>query len=343
MTLLLLLLLQDAEFDKIAKDPATPILDVRADGKIEIKGKTYFDPARGDWSALDEYFEKRRDEVGMSGEPGLASPVRSVLLLRVRPAVRLDHVQRILSKAGMPNVAYQLTSDEKNEAVQFLRWDLQSKKGDLGVANPVDEKRVRVVLCADPKSIADHIDPGHAPASAKEVVLRVDVDGAGKAVKLGSDWLENLAEFDQAAEAVKKVDKAAVIVDADGAVPFEHVFGLVSMLQKHKVAGVRMRAAALGKPAKVVDVEKTRMVLIAVRSALDKYEMDTGRYPESLDDLIQPKVPPKGWKGPYVRDPVPRDLWGRPYVYRVTPKGFELLSLGPDGNEGTADDIRLPQ
>lgn len=35
------------------------------------------------------------------------------------------------------------------------------------------------------------------------------------------------------------------------------------------------------------------------------------------------------------------DPWGKPYVYRKTgPRSFEIFSAGPDGQEGTADDVR---
>ncbi len=47
------------------------------------------------------------------------------------------------------------------------------------------------------------------------------------------------------------------------------------------------------------------------------------------------------WKGPYV-DAVPNDPWKHPYIYRVPGNGgkaYDLLSAGPDGSEGTADDI----
>lgn len=36
------------------------------------------------------------------------------------------------------------------------------------------------------------------------------------------------------------------------------------------------------------------------------------------------------------------DPWGKPYVYRKTgPRTFEIFSAGPDGQENTADDVRV--
>ncbi|HLC14724.1 MAG TPA: type II secretion system protein GspG [Thermodesulfovibrionia bacterium] len=36
---------------------------------------------------------------------------------------------------------------------------------------------------------------------------------------------------------------------------------------------------------------------------------------------------------------VSADRWGRPYIYKRTQNGFMLFSMGPDGAEGTEDDV----
>ena len=81
-------------------------------------------------------------------------------------------------------------------------------------------------------------------------------------------------------------------------------------------------------------------------AALDAYRLDTGRYPTSqqgLDALwTEPRLDPRpsGWRGPYLRKPVPLDPWGRPYLYRspgsASGAGFDLLSYGADGTAGGA-------
>ena len=83
--------------------------------------------------------------------------------------------------------------------------------------------------------------------------------------------------------------------------------------------------------------------------ALDLYEADNGAYPstdQSLDALrAQPggSPEPRNWKGPYLKKNVPQDPWGNEYHYRcpgdINPDGYDLLSVGPDGREGTDDDI----
>ena len=86
--------------------------------------------------------------------------------------------------------------------------------------------------------------------------------------------------------------------------------------------------------------------ITVIDTALDDFNTDIGHYPssdEGLRALIEP-MNVKGWSGPYLkRNDVPKDPWGKDYIYRFPPshnKGWpDVSSLGPDGQEGTADDI----
>ncbi len=83
-------------------------------------------------------------------------------------------------------------------------------------------------------------------------------------------------------------------------------------------------------------------------SALDLYEVDTGTLPktgEGLEALLSSPTDAKvarRWKGPYLKKK-PLDPWGNEYVYRFPGKRggktYDLLSYGPDGEEGGEDDI----
>jgi general secretion pathway protein G len=68
--------------------------------------------------------------------------------------------------------------------------------------------------------------------------------------------------------------------------------------------------------------------------ALDLYEMDNGRYPDSLSDLMKKT---ETGKGPYLKKQ-PRDPWGREYLYEVTDEGknYKLCSQG--SSEGKDED-----
>ena len=63
--------------------------------------------------------------------------------------------------------------------------------------------------------------------------------------------------------------------------------------------------------------------------ALDLYELDTGEFPPSLDNLRDNKTSNDSWRGPYLKK-MPKDAWGKEY---------DLYSAGPDGQAGTNDDV----
>lgn len=80
-------------------------------------------------------------------------------------------------------------------------------------------------------------------------------------------------------------------------------------------------------------------------AALDRFEIENNRYPttqEGLQSLIEAPSGLPDWKGPYI-DRAPKDPWGNPYLYRFPGQhnvhGFDLLSYGPNGQEGGGDDI----
>ena len=82
--------------------------------------------------------------------------------------------------------------------------------------------------------------------------------------------------------------------------------------------------------------------------SIDWYKFDTGQFPEELKYLCEkPSNDEIGekWKGPYLKDPSGLiDSFGREFKYenpgRHNEKGVDLWSLGPDGQDGTEDDIK---
>ena len=84
----------------------------------------------------------------------------------------------------------------------------------------------------------------------------------------------------------------------------------------------------------------------ALGTALYVYQVDYGVYPttaQGLNALITPAAGLKVWHGPYYQAPLPSDPWGHAYVYRspgANGAAFDLFSCGPDGKEGTGDDVR---
>jgi general secretion pathway protein G len=80
-----------------------------------------------------------------------------------------------------------------------------------------------------------------------------------------------------------------------------------------------------------------------IESAIDRFEVDNGRFPsndEGLGVLVNPPMNATNWRGPYLKS-VPNDPWQGAYIYRYpgthNVRGFDLLSMGPDGREGNDD------
>jgi general secretion pathway protein G len=95
-------------------------------------------------------------------------------------------------------------------------------------------------------------------------------------------------------------------------------------------------------------VKAAKIQMQSFSSALDLFNLDTGRYPatgEGLVTLIQSPGTIPAWNGPYLKGGVlPNDPWGKPYVYRSPGEhgAYDILSYGSDGQEGgtgTAADI----
>lgn len=92
----------------------------------------------------------------------------------------------------------------------------------------------------------------------------------------------------------------------------------------------------------------TSMQIRNIGTALKQFEMHVGRFPdtrEGLEALIErPSNVEEGqWEGPYLDgDEVPKDAWKKPMNYRSPgehSRDFDLWSNGPDGQDGTDDDV----
>jgi general secretion pathway protein G len=125
-------------------------------------------------------------------------------------------------------------------------------------------------------------------------------------------------------------------------------FTLVELLLVLVILGI---LAALVLPKFTGRTEQARVTAAQTQiatfgTALDAYEVDTGSYPRGQDGLSQLLVQPSdvtGWRGPYLKSDIPLDPWGHAYIYefpgRMNPTGYDLRSMGPDGQANTTDDI----
>jgi general secretion pathway protein G len=125
-------------------------------------------------------------------------------------------------------------------------------------------------------------------------------------------------------------------------------FTLVELLLVLVILGI---LAALVLPKFSGRTEQARITAAQTQistfgTALNSFEIDTGSYPRGSDGLQQLITQPAdvtGWRGPYLMSDIPLDPWQHAYVYeypgKVNSNGYDIISMGPDGQLNTADDI----
>lgn len=83
------------------------------------------------------------------------------------------------------------------------------------------------------------------------------------------------------------------------------------------------------------------------KSAINLYKFHTRGYPQGLDGLVSKPSDANvssRWAGPYLDSgKVPLDPWDHDYKFvapgKHNPDTFDIWSVGPDGQDGTDDDI----
>ena len=87
----------------------------------------------------------------------------------------------------------------------------------------------------------------------------------------------------------------------------------------------------------------------AFKTPLQAFRLDLGDFPgtsqglQALRELPSDLTAPEKWNGPYLDSQVPLDPWGNDYRYENPGKHQadwpDIWSDGPDGTDGTEDDI----
>lgn len=83
----------------------------------------------------------------------------------------------------------------------------------------------------------------------------------------------------------------------------------------------------------------------AIEGLLNDYHIDIGSFPTTEQGLGSLRAAPAGlannkWNGPYGAKDIPPDPWGNPYQYELTGADtFRIWSFGPDGQDGSGDEI----
>jgi general secretion pathway protein G len=99
------------------------------------------------------------------------------------------------------------------------------------------------------------------------------------------------------------------------------------------------------KRAEGARITAAKVQIATFTTALQTFAVDNGSFPKGKDGLAQLLQRPANtpnWQGPYL-DKLPADPWSHGYVFEFPgkhpPVSFDLMSAGPDGQPGTADEI----
>jgi len=106
------------------------------------------------------------------------------------------------------------------------------------------------------------------------------------------------------------------------------------------IIGLVMSVVGVGVYAswKRSNIKVARVAVNEIAQKTIQYMTDnSNECPKGLDDLVAQKYMPRKQKDP----------WNRDYILRcpgqINTDGIDVISLGPDGQEGTADDIKAAE
>ncbi len=131
---------------------------------------------------------------------------------------------------------------------------------------------------------------------------------------------------------------------------FKKGFTLIEIMTVMIIIGMIVGVASLGIAGRVkkARIEATKTQISAFEQAISAFNLDCGFYPDSLDALIKPPSSGKTCKGYpsegfLSKKEVPSDPWKNAYNYAHpgthNTDGYDLWSIGPDGEDATSDDI----
>jgi general secretion pathway protein G len=120
-------------------------------------------------------------------------------------------------------------------------------------------------------------------------------------------------------------------------------FTLIEVLLVVAILGILAAVVVgnFGQHGENARIRATRASISAISTQADVFQLDVGRLPNALDELVNQPSGAAGWNGPYIRGGMAalNDAWGTPINYRKEGNSYKLMSAGPDTQMGTDDDI----
>lgn len=130
---------------------------------------------------------------------------------------------------------------------------------------------------------------------------------------------------------LRRADFRRALVEAKGMTIVELMIVLTIIASIMGVVGFYV-FGALDK----ANISEARIEIGQLSNMCDAYYLSSSpkKLPDSLDALAEGPSP--------LTEKVPNDPWNTPYIYKKEgPHKYEIYSAGPDGSEGTEDDVRV--
>ena len=127
-------------------------------------------------------------------------------------------------------------------------------------------------------------------------------------------------------------------------------FTLVEIMAVVFIIGLLIGIVSVGVSGRVkkARVEATKAQIASLEQAISMFHLECGFYPDSLDALVTAPSSGRSCKGYPTegflsKKELPKDAWSTPFSYAQpgthNTDSYDLWSVGPDAQDGTADDI----